>query len=592
MSRNNIWRPEGPAPFPSSASESNTRRQSLVIQELENSTVANESEIPSAFAIPETVITSWSRYDRQARASLRPPGAAKTAKKPMPELRAESNVKRWHLFVVLAVQALLSLRLVWSTSAYSDEGLYIWAGHVEWANWLHGSSTPQFAEYFSGAPAVYPPLAALADTLGGLTAARLLSILFMVAATSLLYCTAGRLFGRGSGLFAAAIFAGTGAAQFLGAFATYDAMTIFLLACSTWIGIKASDVSSVIGRVLLFAAAGLVLALADSAKYIALVFDPVVLGVIGCRAWQVGHNIRAGFAAVFVAGASLVGVTALALALAPAGYITGIEYTTLSRQHGSFPALQIIYVAAGWSGIVAVLAIIGMAAIASTWTSLPTRILGGILACATLIVPLACAESHLFVSMFKHVGYGEWFGALPAGYALYAFVGNVPANKFGKALRVAGGIVTIAAAIGFALAGNQYLNIGPNINAVLPAVSKAITGMNKPVIAADDANVAQYYLADISPSSLVYAIGPNPMWVRAYPAQELTYGTVTGDAALAIAIDRGYFNVVLISNFNIWKAQDSAVKADLKASGRYKLAMSVPYVEDKQQSDYEVWVRR
>jgi hypothetical protein len=49
---------------------------------------------------------------------------------------------RWPLVAVLVVQAGLSLRLVWSNTAFEDEALYLWAGHLEWAHWLHGTPIP------------------------------------------------------------------------------------------------------------------------------------------------------------------------------------------------------------------------------------------------------------------------------------------------------------------------------------------------------------------------------------------------------------------------------------------------------------------
>ncbi len=97
----------------------------------------------------------------------------------------------WPLAAILAVQAGLSLSLVWSNTAYGDEALYLWAGHLELAHWLHGTScsplgrwpgrTPRISEvYFSGAPVIYPPLGALADAVGGLAGARILSMTFML----------------------------------------------------------------------------------------------------------------------------------------------------------------------------------------------------------------------------------------------------------------------------------------------------------------------------------------------------------------------------------------------------------------------------
>src|SRR6185312_6945772 len=113
-------------------------------------------------------------------------------------------------------------------------------GRLELAHLLHGAPVPGFQTYFSGAPVVYPVLAGLADELGGLATVRLLSLVLMLCATVLCYATGRRLYNRRSGLFAAGLFAGTGAAQFLGAFATYDALAIFLLASATWLGVRSA----------------------------------------------------------------------------------------------------------------------------------------------------------------------------------------------------------------------------------------------------------------------------------------------------------------------------------------------------------------
>src|SRR5580698_1801382 len=100
------------------------------------------------------------------------------------------------LFAVLVVQALLSVRLLGADTAFVDEAAYLWAGHLEWAHWLHGVAIPPFSSYFSGAPVLYPPLGALADSVGGLTGARVLSLIFMLGATVLLWLLTNRLYGR------------------------------------------------------------------------------------------------------------------------------------------------------------------------------------------------------------------------------------------------------------------------------------------------------------------------------------------------------------------------------------------------------------
>jgi 4-amino-4-deoxy-L-arabinose transferase-like glycosyltransferase len=100
---------------------------------------------------------------------------------------------------------------------------------------LQGTPLPQFPAYFSGAPVLYPPIGALADSIGGLTGARILSLIFMLGATVALWATTGRLFGRRAAFFAAALFAVLGPTLHLGAFATYDAMSIFLMALAAWL---------------------------------------------------------------------------------------------------------------------------------------------------------------------------------------------------------------------------------------------------------------------------------------------------------------------------------------------------------------------
>jgi hypothetical protein len=144
----------------------------------------------------------------------------------------------WPLPVILFAQAVLSARLFWSNTAFQDESLYLRAGHLELAHLIHGAAVPPFQTYFSGAPVLYPPIAALADSAGGLVGARLLSLAFMLTTTVLLYFTAKRLFSRGPALAAAALFATFGMADQLGAFATYDAMALCLLALAAWLVVR------------------------------------------------------------------------------------------------------------------------------------------------------------------------------------------------------------------------------------------------------------------------------------------------------------------------------------------------------------------
>src|SRR5271166_1555598 len=105
------------------------------------------------------------------------------------ELHAPSGQRRLRLsqsflplMAICVVQTALSLTLIWSNTAYIDEADYLWIGHLEIMHWLHGTSWPSaYAErLFSGSPLIYPPLGALADNIGGLAGARILSLAFML----------------------------------------------------------------------------------------------------------------------------------------------------------------------------------------------------------------------------------------------------------------------------------------------------------------------------------------------------------------------------------------------------------------------------
>ena len=236
----------------------------------------------------------------------------------------------WPLVAVLVVQAALSLRLVGADTAFEDEATYLWAGHLEWANWLHGTPIPPFSAYFSGAPVIYPPIGALADSLGGLTAARLLSLAFMLGATALLWSAASRLYGSRAAFFAAALFAVCGPTLHLGSFATYDAMAVFLIALAAWCVIGAGDSGDATGRMV---AAGAVLALANAAAYSSVLFDPIVILLALLTAFpKPGGKVAARRIAILLV--VLVTLLLVGLLIGGSSYVGGFERTTLMRVPG------------------------------------------------------------------------------------------------------------------------------------------------------------------------------------------------------------------------------------------------------------------
>ncbi len=308
----------------------------------------------------------------------------------------------WLLPGILIAQAALSARLVWANTAFQDESLYLWAGHLELAHLLHGSGVPAFQTYFSGAPVVYPPLAALADSAGGLAGARLLSLAFMMTATVLLYLTAKRLFSRGPALAAAALFAAFGMADQLGAFATYDAMALCLLALAAWLVVRAR------GRFAepLLIAAACCLALADATKYATVLWNPVVIA-LAVLAVPEESRLKRCLSGVRLTSYTLV-LVAAAIHAGGSSYLRGISFTTLSRQivTGTAP-LKIVDIAWGWLALLLLLALMGVLLL---WLdNKRPNLLPIVLFAAVLLAPAEQARISDITSLHKHVVFGAWF---------------------------------------------------------------------------------------------------------------------------------------------------------------------------------------
>jgi Dolichyl-phosphate-mannose-protein mannosyltransferase len=169
-----------------------------------------------------------------------PPARRSWAARLRPSAPRRVWISRGVLALIMVLQALLTLRM--SNTAFEDEGLYLYVGHLEIRHFLHGAALQgDYPSYFSGAPVLYPVLGALADGIGGLAAARALSLLEMLAVTGLIYAMSRRLFNERVGLCAAVLYAATEPALFLGNLATYDATALFLLTLATWLVVRLAD---------------------------------------------------------------------------------------------------------------------------------------------------------------------------------------------------------------------------------------------------------------------------------------------------------------------------------------------------------------
>ena len=513
------------------------------------------------------------------------PTRAVTQSRPPARRPTVLDRSRWPLAVIIAAQIALSVRLVWSNTAFADEALYLGAGHMEWTHWLYGAPIPDYAAFFSGAPVIYPPLGAYADAVAGLAGARILSLCFMLGATIMLHGVTRRLFDRPTAVFAAALFAGLAATQFLGAFATYDAMALMLLALAAWLGVRSAQCGAG-SRMALIVGSGAALALADAAKYASALFDPVVIAVAALAVAR-AKGRKAGLWAGAAACATVSLLLFAGLKLGGPSYRAGITFTTLERGNGSYPAFGIFYVSAVWMGLTLLLAFIGV--IVTIWRRprLTDRLLALVLGISVTLVPAEQARIHTFTSLFKHVGYGAWFGAIVAGYALSSFPQAVPAAKARFAYVVSAAAVVLSAVPGTVIATAHFTEGWPSSGTYIAQLRPwVVRARAQGEMLFDNASIPEYY----SPGLMRFQYVINNVYF-AYTDPATGRRITQPPLAYADAIKHGYFALIALTYGNAPSDYDPGIRQDISRYGGYKLVVGVPYRLTLNHGEFLVWVR-
>lgn len=450
----------------------------------------------------------------------------------------------WPLFIVLALQVSLSIRLVWSNTAFTDEALYLWAGHIEWAHLLHGTPIPPFPTFFSGSPVVYPLIGALADSVGGLAAARLLSLAFMLGVTTLLWDTTSLLFGRRAAFFSAALFAVLGPTIRLGAFATYDAMALLLLVAAAWCIVRAADRQDATGWA---AAAGFLLLAANLTKYATALFVPIVIALSFLATRLYRDRKIACMRVVTVSLCWISGVLGFwELATARNGYyVTGIETTTFDRPVSTTTVSVVIHDCWSWIGLLAVVAIFG--AILAWFLCRQYASIITLLAGAALLVPLEQARIHTVTSLSKHVDFGAWFAAIAAGYAINWVVKRIRFSQVRVAATIScGTLILYSSQLGM-MQAREFFG-WPNAYEMIVALHTEMRGISGNVLI-DSHSVAEYYLKPSgaewkywsSTSSLVLPSG------HTISSPVGSYGNVSTYERF---IQKGYFRLIELDTFD------------------------------------------
>lgn len=504
--------------------------------------------------------------------------------------RRRTLVSRLSLLAILCLQAALSLRL--HNTAFEDEALYLYVGRLETAHLLHGAALPgSYAAYFSGAPVLYPVLAAALNAVGGLALARALSLLEMLAITALLYSCTRFLFNERTALCSAALFSVAMPVEFLGNFATFDATCLFLLASAATIAVRTSR-----SRWPLFLLAAPAAALAVTVKYAGLLFVPtiallpILAGWPAMRGWAGRHRAFLVVAYPVAFCAVVGGLLYAALLLGGHDYLTALSTTTTARAAGTTPALTVLRESAEWGGIIAGFAAFGSVAYARRVQTEPDELiapaggrarrvmLGAVLTGTALLAPAYQLHLHTDISLHKHVGFGLFFAAPMAGLGLARLVGD-------HFRRPQIGIAAWSAAL--ALGMMQSANLYHGWPASGPFVH-ALSAYLKP---------GARYLVEVPEVPVYYLEGrPDAQASQFYSTFSITYQAddgrvLTGIEGFTAAVRAGYFHVIAY-NGDVTTPTDTAIAHVLATFHEYRLATVVHLTDSSGPVTYRIWVKR
>lgn len=467
---------------------------------------------------------------------------------------------------ILVVQAVLSIRLAHVGIASDDEGLYIYSGHQLIHELWHGGGSPYYETYFSGAPVIYPVLAAMVDHVGGLVLVRLMSGVFILVATWLLYATTRWTFGYWPAVTAAGLFASLGITQFLSAYATYDAMALMLMAAAAYCAVRAATDHR--NRWLLLIP--VILLVANATKYASVLFDPVVILLAALMIRDTGWK-RVLQRATVLTCTSLV-MLVVAVLLAGTSYLKGILGTTLVRSGTAYfqvPASPDLVAQHSWDWI-GVIVCLGLLAVIINSLQRRERAhlaLIIVLVVAGTLVTIENMRLHSLTSVDKHDDFGAWFTCIAAGYALARFAELARSWLVRIPLIVVAisGVVVVAA-----LYSSQSIAFFASPGPVMPRVA-AIQPYVKPG--------TQHYLLSYA-TPLTYYLRPSLSWTQVVEHNYIMYplpghpGTfLEGASGFRAAISHHWFAVISFASPSIypWDAWEQLELNAVRSTSGYIL---------------------
>jgi len=424
------------------------------------------------------------------------------------------------LGVICTVFVTNTLRIGENRNPFQDEGLYLFMGHRMIDHILHGAHLSEYpGTYFSGAPGLYPVVGALADSIDGVPAARLVSLFFICVAIIATYGIGKELFGKLSALLGAGAFALCGSVMFIAQLATLDAMALCLLAIGCWLALYSANHDKLLWAPIV----ALILTGAFLTKYATAVYVPGIATLAMLLAW---NHIRWGALrrAALIVAATAAGVF-FVLTFWAADLKRGIISTTAHRNPMSpSPREELVWYVIQWVGPWLLLALLGALTQMRRW---PISV---VLLILSVIGPLQQIRIAEGTSLSKHVALGIVFAAPLIG-SLFAWL--ITRSRW------MGVPATVAVAATLMLFGanyaGQFLTTWVDDRKIVAQLREEIAISPHKAILGEEPSAQRYALR---------ALTAPEQWNDTF---SLLYGNKSGLAAYREAIDQTHFGTIYLT---------------------------------------------
>jgi MFS family permease len=477
------------------------------------------------------------------------------------------------LTLVLLIQGLLSVRQ--TPFASTREALTLYIGHLDLLRLAASTAgTPPPTHSMAVTGYLYPLVAGLADHVGGLGGARLVSLAFMMGATLLVCGTARRLFGELAGVVAACLFVAASPTLFFGNVAQYDAMGIFCLCLAARLAVTSltrTDWRAVLSPAL----AGSAAALCAFTGPAGLLFAPLIgVLVIVATAWppepSAGYVTRL---TSFLAGAGIsVGILVGLLPFLEPGVRTYFTRWRPDTVYGS--AASTLGTTFWFVGAAVILALAAFCLALKSRSSVRTMAVVGVLLFGSLGGLLYGLVLHRGPSLIELDGFALVFAAILGGEAARQAFTHWRGKAVIPVIAVVLGMLTFAGAtfgMNYSWKSESHLvaRLAPEVR---PAGGTYLVFQP---------TVPQYYLDGQSlPTQFVATTG--------FEYSDPSTGRVlSGRHAYRAAIDAGYFALVALPSPTPRQSMSSFLRGAVTASGRYELRTVVPATAS--QRGWDIW---